>query len=147
MVLTAEQRDAYALKGFCMIPDLIDGALLSQLREDYDAELHSTHSGFHNIAAPAANASDESDRQAPEPGGEVMLQRINMCEVRMQFRKLLYHERMLDVAEELMGDEATGLQLFHDQALQAGCRPPRWVFRGQYAVTKTMRWRCQPANS
>lgn len=115
MVLTAEQRDAYAIKGFCQVPDLIDAPLLAVLREHYDAELRSPSSGFHNIAAPIS--SDEGNQQTPEPGGEVMLQRINMCEVSMAFRKLLYHERMLDVAEELMGDEASGLQLFHDQAL------------------------------
>ena len=117
MALTAEQRDAYATKGFCMVPDLVDAPLLAVLREHYDAELRAPNSGFHNIAAPRDSSAMSSDLKAPEPGGEVMLQRINMCEVSMAFRKLLYHDRMLDVAEELMGDEATGLQLFHDQAL------------------------------
>jgi phytanoyl-CoA hydroxylase len=148
MVLTAEQRDAYDLKGFCMVPDLIDAPLLAQLREEYDAELHSTGSGFQNIAAPANSAtSDERDRQAPEPGGEVMLQRINMSEISMVFRRLLYNEQMLDAAEQLMGDEAPGLQLFHDQALhKPAVEPHVGSFGGNMQWHQdNAYWRCQPA--
>lgn len=134
--LTAEQRDGYARKGFCMIPDLIDATLLATLREEYDAELRSPTSGFHNIAAPPSS-DHASDKQAPEPGGEVMLQRINMCEISMAFRRLLYNDRMLDAAEELMaltGDEPTGLQLYHDQALYKPAADPRAGSFGTYVA-------------
>jgi hypothetical protein len=43
-----------------------------------------------------------------------MLQRTQMCEVSMEFRRLLYNPAILDAAEQLMG---TNIQLFHDQAL------------------------------
>ena len=142
MALAAE----YAEKGFVVVPNLIDAPLLARLREAYDAELRSPESGFHNIASAAAEPGRGA--QDPEEGGEVMLQRMNMCEVSMEFRKLLYDERILDVAEALMGPGAGGLQLFHDQALHKPAADPR---RGSYGGNMQWHqdnayWRCEPAN-
>jgi hypothetical protein len=72
---------------------------------------------------------------------------MNMCEVSMEFRKLLHHEGMLDVAQELMGG-ASGLQLFHDQALyKPGLDPSSDSFGGNMQWHQDNGfWKCEPAN-
>ena len=153
--ISAAQREAYATKGFVAVPGLIDGKLLAALREEYDRELRAADSGFHNIAAPSSDGRGARSRadgrspvsQDPSEEGEVMLQRMNMCEVSMEFRKLLHHEGMLDVAQELMGG-ASGLQLFHDQALyKPGLDPSSDSFGGNMQWHQDNGyWKCEPAN-
>ena len=155
-LVSAAQREAFATKGFVTVPSLIDAPLLLRLREAYDRELRAPDSGFHNIAAPAP--AEWSNRpigqrdqlpQDPTEEGEVMLQRMNMCEVSMEFRKLLYHEGILDVAQELMGEHAVGgLQLFHDQALyKPALDPSSESFGGNMQWHQdNAYWQCEPAN-
>ena len=138
-------------KGFVTMPNLIDDpALLGALRAEYDREYESETSGFHNIAtgdpeheeqlkAQAHNASGQElgmDRETVEGRAkEVMLQRINMCEVSMPFRQLLFSDRVLDIAELLIG--SSSIQLFHDQALYKPARASDGTYGGnmqwQYA--------------
>ena len=64
---------------------------------------------------------------------------MQMCERSILYRRLLYDDRLLDIAEDLIGPN---LQLFHDQALY---KPPRhggpihWHQDNGY-------WKCLPAN-
>ena len=113
-MLTPAQREAFFTKGFVAVPNIVDDRRqLAELRVAYDRELQSPDSRFHNLAAGVGDPVG----QAPDGGGEVMLQHMNMCEVSLEFRKLLHHEQILDVAEELMG---TDIMLFHDQGLYTG---------------------------
>ena len=142
-MITPAQLDEYRIKGFVAIPGLLAGepTLIADLRDAYDRELSSPASGFHNIASPSAVG------QAPDQGGEVMLQRMNMCEVSMEFRRLLYHPAILDAAEQLM-ESADGIQLFHDQALfKPALDPATRSFGGNMQWHQdNSYWRCQPAN-
>ena len=146
-------------KGFVCLPNLIDDpALLGALRTEYDREYESESGGFHNIATgdpeheeqlkaqaalQAHNASAESgqelgmDRETVEGRAkEVMLQRINMCEVSMPFRQLLFSDRVLDIAELLIGSPS--IQLFHDQALYKPARGSDGTYGGN------MQWQYAP---
>ena len=141
-------------KGFVCLPNLIDDpALLGALRAEYDREYESETSGFHNIATgdpeheeqlkaqlQAHNASGEElgmDRETVEGRAkEVMLQRMNMCEVSMPFRQLLFSDRVLDIAELLIG--SSSIQLFHDQALYKPARASDGTYGGN------MQWQYAP---
>ena len=131
--LTQDQLDQFRLRGFAVIGKLLESSELLELRDEYDrifAEARET--------AQLRNLSS-SDGQATTAADKEMLQILQMCERSMLFRKLLYNERILDVAEDLIGPN---LQLFHDQALYkpAGCGGPiHWHQDNGY-------WQCDPAN-
>jgi ectoine hydroxylase-related dioxygenase (phytanoyl-CoA dioxygenase family) len=68
-----------------------------------------------------------------------MLQIMQCCERSLAFRRLLYNESILDIAEDLIGPR---IQLFHDQALFKPAHhggPIHWHQDNGY-------WKCLPAN-
>ncbi len=87
------------------------------------------------IASGDVKVPDGTDPKAEKQ----MLQIMQMCEISIQFRKLVYHERILDVIEDLIGPN---IQLFHDQALYKPAYhggPVHWHQDNAY-------WQCAPAN-
>lgn len=136
MELTQEQLDFFAAEGYLKYGPILEQAELETLRCEYDRELRRAAEGeqFRNLSA-ASNASREEQESAPQQ----VIQIINMCDRNIEYRKLLYNERILDVVQQLM---SPAIMLFHDQALY---KPPHtggavsWHQDNSY-------WHCRPAN-
>jgi phytanoyl-CoA hydroxylase len=132
VTLTSDQVDFFRQDGYLPIGGLLEDSELNVLREAYDSEFESAKlSGeFRNLAGTDATAYDADDR---------MLQIMQMCERSIQFRKLLFDSRILDVVTDLIGPN---IMLFHDQALWKPAQtggPVHWHQDNAY-------WRCSPAN-
>ena len=111
--LTRIQLDQFHQKGFLAIGPLLEEGEVRELREEYDrlfAEARET-ARMRNLSSADGEATTEAN--------EEMLQIMQMCERSILYRRLLYDDRLLDIAEDLIGPN---LQLFHDQALY---KPPR----------------------
>ena len=127
------QLDQFHKKGFVAVGPLLEEGEVRELREEYDrlfAEARQS-ARMRNLSTADGEATTEAD--------EEMLQIVQMCERSILYRRLLYDDRLLDIAEDLIGPN---LQLFHDQALY---KPPRhggpihWHQDNGY-------WKCLPAN-
>ncbi len=131
--LTQDQIESFRSEGFVVIGKLLDDGHLEELREEYDrifAEARETQK-LRNLSA--------TDGQATDGDGEEMLQIMQMCERSLLFRQLLFNDRILDIAEDLIGPN---LQLFHDQALYKPAHRGGPIFWHQ----DNAYWKCIPAN-
>jgi ectoine hydroxylase-related dioxygenase (phytanoyl-CoA dioxygenase family) len=134
--LTPEQVGLFHEQGFLKIGKLLDDDLVEVLCTEYDALFaEAQHSGRYRNLAIDDTESVEEKKQAPEQ----MLQIMQMCERSIPYRKLLYHEPILDMIESLLGPN---LQLFHDQALYKPAHQGGAVFWHQ----DNAYWKCTPAN-
>ena len=139
MKLTPQQVEQFQEKGYLKIPyRLITDNHLDLLREHYDAlfakKRGTSSEGLRNLAVVGEAEQDETVDRSEE-----MLQIMEMWHYDEVYRKLLYHEPLLDIAESLIGPN---IQLFHDQALYKPARhggAVPWHQDNGY-------WRCTPAN-
>ena len=138
-VLTQEQVNSFWKNGFLRFGKILDPELLETMRREYDREFELVSTGrsdrtmFRNLSGASTD-----DLETINTSETKMLQIMQMCERNIHFRKLLYHEGILDVIEDLMGPN---IQLFHDQALYKPARhggPVHWHQDNAY-------WRCSPA--
>ena len=131
--LTETQVSHFREQGYLSIGKVLEGEHLAELQSEYDHVFAEARE-----SAQMRNLSS-SDGGANTEAAEEMLQIMQMCERSLLFRKLVHDERILDMAEDLIGPN---LQLFHDQALfkpahQGG--PVLWHQDNAY-------WDCKPAN-
>ena len=129
---TGSERDGYVRLG-----RLLDDDLLGLLRREYDREFALARAGdtqFRNLSI-----SDTDDVRKKNEASEQMLQIMQMCERNLHFRRLLFHDEILDCVEDLLGPN---LQLFHDQALYKPAHHGGPVFWHQ----DNAYWQCAPAN-
>ena len=134
--LTAEQVNEFQTRGYLELGRLLDDATVEVLRREYDREFELARSGassFRNLAI-----DDTDDVAAKNEAEEQMLQIMQMCERNLHFRRLLYHEPILDCIEDLIGPN---IQLFHDQALYKPAHHGGPVFWHQ----DNAYWQCAPA--
>ena len=134
--LTAEQVNEFQTRGYLELGRLLDDATVELLRREYDREFELARSGassFRNLAI-----DDTDDVAAKNEAQEQMLQIMQMCERNLHFRRLLYHEPILDCVEDLIGPN---IQLFHDQALYKPAHHGGAVFWHQ----DNAYWQCAPA--
>lgn len=130
--LSQEQVDQFRVQGYLSLGKVLEDELVARLREEYDrifAEARGAGT-FRNLSS-----SEAQDKKEPEQ----MLQIMQVCERSLLFRRLLFHERLLDVAEDLIGPN---IQLFHDQALYKPAHHGGAVFWHQ----DNAYWKCAPAN-
>jgi phytanoyl-CoA hydroxylase len=135
--LSQEQVDAFWADGFLKVGKILSDSELATLREEYDRVFVAARAGLITFRNLAIDPTD--DLETKNSAGKQMLQIMQMCEISMPFRRLVYDERILDVIEDLIGPN---IQLFHDQALfkpayQGG--PIHWHQDNAY-------WRCTPPN-
>lgn len=137
MKLTPQEVEQFQHDGYLKIPHrLIENDRLAMLRKHYDAlfaqKRGTTGEGLRNLAVVGESEQDEDTDCSEE-----MLQIMEMWRFDAVYRKLLYHEPLLDIAESLIGPD---IQLFHDQALYKpayhGGKVP-WHQDNGY-------WRCNP---
>ena len=133
--LTQEQIDDFNINGFVKIGKIINDELIGKLRKEYDRIFYEAkESGnFRNLSI-----DDTQDLDEKINADEQMLQIMQMSERSIHFRKLLYHELILDIAEDLIGPN---IQLFHDQALFKPAQHGGSVFWHQ----DNAYWKCVPA--
>lgn len=134
MKLTPERVEQFRRDGYLNIESpLIDAEYLGVLRERYDAVFAERHGGGGEGVRNLAVVDDSAETD----GAEEMLQIMEMWQLDPEFRKLLYHGPLLDVAESLIGGD---IQLFHDQALYKPAYHGGEVFWHQ----DNGYWRCEP---
>ena len=134
MTLTQQQVDFFFENGYVSCGKVLDDKEIETLRGEYDREMHAAQESgaASNLSVTAADKA--SGRAAPVK----MLQLMQMCERNIHFRRLIYHARILDIVQDLVGPN---IMLFHDQALY---KPPftggavNWHQDNAY-------WRCAPA--
>ena len=134
--LSVDQVGLFQDQGFLVAGKLLEDDHLEVLRAEYDRVFESARESgrYRNLSI-----DDTEDKDRKLKARSQMLQIMQMCERSIEFRKLLYHEPILDIVESLLGPN---LQLFHDQALY---KPPRqggpvfWHQDNGY-------WQCTPAN-
>ena len=134
--LTQEQVVSFWEDGFLIVGKVLDDELIEQMRREYDAEFALARSGerpIRNLAvANDGHDHDEEDQQE-------MLQFMGISEHNVHFHKLTYHNRILDILEDIIGPN---IQMYHNQALY---KPPHhggpifWHQDNAY-------WKCLPAN-
>jgi phytanoyl-CoA hydroxylase len=135
--LTQEQVDSFWANGYLPVGKVLNDEELELYRQEYDRVFAEARAGkirFRNLAIDQTD-----DLETKNKADKQMLQIMQMCEISIPFRRLLYHERLLDLIEDLIGPN---IQLFHDQALfkpayQGG--PIHWHQDNAY-------WRCSPPN-
>ncbi|MCB0184220.1 MAG: phytanoyl-CoA dioxygenase family protein [Caldilineaceae bacterium] len=135
--LTQEQVDSFWTNGFLPIGKVLTDEEIRLLREEYDREFARARAGetsFRNLSAPKDNDPESKDKPAKE-----LLQIMQMCERNIHFHRLLYHERILDIIEDLIGPN---IQLFHDQGLYKPAHHGGEVYWHQ----DNAYWRCSPPN-
>lgn len=139
MKLTSQEVERFKCQGYLKIRwRVIEDDHLAVLREHYDALFRhkrgTVGQGLRNLAVIG-----ESETDAKTDRSEEMLQIMEMWKFDEEFRKLLYHESLLDIVETLIGPN---IQLFHDQALYKPALhggPVPWHQDNKY-------WRCTPPN-
>lgn len=139
MKLTSQEVEQFRREGYLNIPHrVIEADHLALLRERYDAlfaqKRCTSGEGLRNLAVIGESEQDETADRSEE-----MLQIMEMWRYDDAYRKLLYHEPLLDIAESLIG---SNIQLFHDQALYKPARhggEVPWHQDNGY-------WRCTPPN-
>ena len=122
--LDQEQLNNFHTQGYLRFGALLEEDLVLSLREEYDrlfAEARATDR--------YRDLSDDDDE---------MLQIMQMCERSLSFRRLCYHDAILDIIQDLIGSD---IQLFHDQGLFKPAYsggPIHWHQDNAY-------WLCKPA--
>lgn len=139
MKLIPEEVEQFKSEGYLKIDKrVIDDEHLAVLREHYDAlftERRGTiGKGLRNLAVVGESESDEDADRAEE-----MLQIMEMWRFDEEYRKLLYHAPLLDIAESLIG---VNIQLFHDQALYK----PAYHGGEVHWHQDNAYWQCDPPN-
>ncbi len=135
--LTEEQINRFWIDGYLTVGKILQDDEIELLRREYDRELERARSGqtrFRNLSI-----DDTDDLDAKNEAGTQMLQIGQMCERNINYRRLLYDDRILDAVEDLIGPN---IQLFHDQALFKPAHhggPVHWHQDNAY-------WRCSPPN-
>lgn len=135
--LTSGQVDRFQRDGYLELGRMLDFDMVDLLRREYDREFARARAGdaeFRNLSI-----SNTDDVQAKNEAPEQMLQIMQMCERNLQFRRLLFHDAILDCVEDLLGPN---IQLFHDQALYKPAHHGGPVFWHQ----DNAYWQCVPAN-
>ena len=135
--LSAEQVDRFRRDGYLKLGQLLDADLVDLLRREYDREFARARAGdaeFRNLSI-----SSTDDIRTKNEAPEQMLQIMQMCERNLHFRRLLFHDPILDCVEDLLGPN---IQLFHDQALYKPAHHGGPVFWHQ----DNAYWQCLPAN-
>ena len=133
--LTQEQIDFFAANGYLKFGKIFDDDEIEVLRVEYDRMFaEARQSGrFRNLAID--NTEDLEEKNTAQ---EQMLQIMQMCERSLDFRRLIFNERILDIAEDLIGPN---IQLFHDQALYKPANTGGAIFWHQ----DNSYWKCTPA--
>lgn len=139
MKLNPLEVEQFEQKGYLKIDQrVIDDEHLNVLREHYDAlfsqKRNTIGEGLRNLAVVGESETDEDADRAEE-----MLQIMEMWRFDDEYRKLLYHEPLLDIAESLIG---TNIQLFHDQALYK----PAYHGGEVHWHQDNAYWQCDPPN-
>ena len=140
MKLMPQEVEQFRREGYLNIDrHIIDDEHLTVLREHYDAQFAQKRGtigeGLRNLAVVGDSESDEDTDSAEE-----MLQIMEMWRLDAEFRKLLYHDPLLDIAASLIG---TDIQLFHDQALYK----PAYHGGEVYWHQDNAYWQCNPPQS
>lgn len=135
MGLTQEQIDFFWANGYLPLGKVLEDGEVEVLRREYDAEFERA---WQTNSLRNLSVSDGLDAEGKRAAPAHMLQIMQMCERNLHFRRLLYHERILDLAQDLIGPN---LMLFHDQALFKPARTGGPVFWHQ----DNAYWRCRPA--
>jgi ectoine hydroxylase-related dioxygenase (phytanoyl-CoA dioxygenase family) len=137
IALTQEQIDSFWTNGFLRVGQVLDEEEIELLRQEYDHEFELARAGHGSFRNLAIDHTD--DLETKNKAEKQMLQIMQMCERNIHFRRLVYHPRILDVIEDLIGPN---IQLFHDQALYKPAYhggPVHWHQDNAY-------WRCTPSN-
>ncbi len=134
-----EEIEQFKRDGYLNIDKrLIDDEHLTVLREHYDRlfdqKRGTVGEGLRNLAVVEDSESSEN-----QDSDEEMLQIMEMWRYDDEYRKLLYHAPLLDIAESLIGSD---IQLFHDQALYKPAFHGGEVFWHQ----DNAYWQCVPPN-
>ncbi|MDP6111660.1 MAG: phytanoyl-CoA dioxygenase family protein [Planctomycetota bacterium] len=134
--LTQDQIDHFRQHGYVRIGKVLTDEEIDLYRREYDHEFEQARQSgrFRNLTI-----DDTQDVKEKNEAPEQMLQIMQMCERNIHFRRLIYHEKILDMMEALLGPN---IQLFHDQALYKPANhggPVFWHQDNGY-------WRCSPAN-
>ena len=133
MALTQEQIDFYHKHGYLKYGPILTDEEVELYREEYEREMAIAieQKTGRNLSSSDGGVATESEQQ--------VYQIVNICDRNIHFRKLLYHEKILQIVADLMGPS---IQLFHDQALY---KPPHsggavfWHQDNGY-------WECRPAS-
>ena len=136
MTLTQEQIDHFNREGYLKYGKVLEDEQVEVLREQYDLEFEKARESneYRNLAI-----DDGSNAETKEAAPQRMLQIMQMCERNIHFRRLIHNEKILDIAEDLIGPN---IQLFHDQALFKPANDGGAVFWHQ----DNAYWQCRPAN-
>jgi ectoine hydroxylase-related dioxygenase (phytanoyl-CoA dioxygenase family) len=139
MKLMPEDVQQFRREGYLKIDKrVIDDEHLTVLREHYDTlfaqKRGTTGEGLRNLAVIG-----DSENSEDIDSDEEMLQIMEMWRYNEEYRKLLYHKPLLDIAESLIGPD---IQLFHDQALYKPAHHGGEVYWHQ----DNAYWQCDPPN-
>ena len=128
--LTQEQIDTFWQNGYLRIGSLLKSDEIETLRKEYDRVFaeEEARGGARNLSV----GTKKSESQLR------MLQIMNMYQRSLQFTKLLYDTRILDLVQDLIGPN---IMLFHDQALNKPSRTGGAVYWHQ----DNAYWKCRPA--
>lgn len=135
MGLTQEQIDFFWANGYLPWGKALEDEEVEVLRPEYDAEFEKA---WQTNSLRNLSVGGDVDLEGKRAASTHMLQIMQMCERNLHFRRLLYHERILDLAQDLIGPN---LMLFHDQALFKPARTGGPVFWHQ----DNAYWQCRPA--
>jgi len=136
LALAQEQINHFCREGYLRIGKILEDDELVLLREQYELEFEKARESntYTNLSIEAGD-----DSEAKEIVPQRMLQITQMCERNIHYRRLVHNEKILDIAEDLIGPN---IQLFHDQALFKPASDGGAVFWHQ----DNAYWTCRPAN-
>lgn len=134
--LTPEQIASFHQNGYLKVGKLLDDDRIALLRTEYDREFEAARQNgrFRNLAI-----DNTDDLDAKNNAETQMLQIMQMCERNLHYRRLIFHEPILDMVEAFLGPN---IQLFHDQALYKPADNGDAVFWHQ----DNAYWQCMPSN-
>ena len=135
MTLTQEQIDFFWENGYLPYGKVLEDSEIEPLRHEYDAVFARARQGnnLRNLST-----GDNVGVEEQNGSGQQMLQIMQMCERSIQFRRLIYNARILDLVQDLIGPN---IMLFHDQALFKPAHTGGAVFWHQ----DNAYWKCRPA--
>lgn len=133
--LTPQQVADFWENGFLKVGQVLDDDFIDIMRREYDQEFGLGRSGQRPIRnlAPSENGHQHGDDQLE------MLQFMQISEHNLHFHRLTYHERILDIIEDILGPN---IQLYHNQALYKPAHHGGPIFWHQ----DNAYWQCRPAN-
>ena len=131
--LTAAQVAFFWENGFLNVGKVLEDNEIDLLRSEYDYEF-----GLGKVGQrPVRNLAPKDDGQ--EGAEKEMLQFMQISEHNIHFLKLAYHQRILDIIEDILGPN---IQLYHNQALYKPAYHGGPIFWHQ----DNAYWQCRPAN-